>query len=104
MSTITHKHNDRAEAPTRLPSAIIAKGHLTWLLWLIPLGAACLCAWFVYHDFVSTGPTITIYFQDADGLEEKNTQLKFRGATVGQVNGVALTKDSKQVRVTAQLT
>jgi paraquat-inducible protein B len=104
MPTITHRHNDRAEAPVRLPSAIIAKGRLTWLLWLVPLGAACLCAWFVYRDFVSTGPTIAIYFENADGLEEKNTQLKFRGATVGEVNGVALTKDNERVKVTAQLT
>ncbi len=104
MSTSTSKQNDRAEMPVRLPSARIMKGRLPWLLWLVPLGAACLCAWFVYRDFVSTGPTITIYFENADGLEEKNTQLKFRGANVGQVNGIALMKDNQQVKVTAQLT
>ncbi len=62
-----------------------------------------MCAWFAYRDFVSTGPTITIYFENADGLEEKNTQLKFRGANVGQVNGIALMKDNQRVKVTAQL-
>ena len=103
MSTSAQKHHERAEIPARLPSATITKGHLSWLLWLVPLGAACLCGWFVYRDFVSTGPTITIFFENADGLEEKNTQLKFRGANVGQVNGIALMKDNQHVKITAQL-
>ena len=105
MSTSAHKqHHERAEMPTRLPSAIITKGRLSWLLWLVPLGAACLCAWFGYRDFVSTGPTITLYFENADGLEEKNTQLKFRGVNVGEVNGIILMKDNQHVKITAQLT
>jgi paraquat-inducible protein B len=103
MTTSIHKQNERSAAPARLPFAIIKKGHFTWLLWLVPFGAACLCAWFAYHNYVSTGPTITIYFQNADGVEEKNTELKFRGANVGAVNSITLTKDSQHVRVTAQL-
>jgi paraquat-inducible protein B len=104
MSTSPHKTTDHAAAPARLPSALIVKSRTAWLLWLVPFGAACLCAWFAYRDFVSTGPTITIYFENADGLEEKNTQLKFRGANVGEVTGIALTKDNQKVRVRTQLT
>jgi paraquat-inducible protein B len=103
MSNNSHKPTDRAPMPAKLPSAIIEKSRTAWLLWLVPLGAACLCAWFAYRDFVSTGPTITIYFENADGLEEKNTELKFRGANVGEVTGIVLTKDNQKVRVRAQL-
>jgi paraquat-inducible protein B len=62
-----------------------------------------LCAWFVYRDYIATGPVITIYFQDASGLEENNTQLRYLGATVGQVKRLGLTKDSRRVEVKARL-
>jgi paraquat-inducible protein B len=73
------------------------------MLWLIPFGALCLCAWFVYRDFISAGPAITIYFLNADGVEEKNTQVKYRGANVGQVTSIELTKDAGRVKITARL-
>ncbi len=104
MTTHGHKSGDNPAVPGGLPSARIKQGRLNLLLWLVPLGAACLCVWFAYRDFISTGPTITIYFENADGLEEKNTQLKYRGANVGQVSAIALTGDNQRVRVTAKLT
>jgi len=104
MLTQTHKPRAHVEPPDGLPSAVIRKGRLSWLVWLIPFGAACLCGWFVYRDVISTGPTITISFENVDGLEAKNTQLKFRGADVGQINGIMLSKDHERVEVKAQLT
>jgi paraquat-inducible protein B len=92
------------KATRGLPQAIIKQSHSARLYWLIPLGAVCLCGWFAYRDSVTTGPTISIYFQDADGLEEGSTQLKYRGAVVGQVKTVELSKDNQQVKVRAQLT
>ena len=100
----THRQIDGLTDATRLPHAIIKKGRLSWLLWLIPLGAACLCAWFAYHDYIAAGPTITIYFDNADGVEEKNTEIKFRGANIGAVTGITLTKDNQHVKIMAQLT
>src|SRR5262249_5320607 len=100
MSSKAHKHDDAVERE-ELTAAKIKQGHLSGRLWL---GALCLRGWFVYRDFVSTGPKITLYFENADGVEEKNTQLKYRGATVGEVTAVALTPDSRQVKVQAQLT
>ncbi len=87
-----------------LPRAKIESSRLGWLLWLVPLGAIALCVWFVFRDFIATGPTVTIYFENADGLEEQNTQVRFRGAMVGQVKTINLTPDQKHVAVKAQLT
>ncbi len=87
-----------------LPKAKIKKTRHAWWLWAVPLGALALCVWFVYRDFVATGPVITIYFQDASGLQENNTQIRYLGATVGQVKRLALTKDSSKVEVKARLT
>src|SRR3954465_5496665 len=86
-----------------LPKAVIKKPRRAWWLWLVPLGALALCAWFVYRDYIATGPVITIYFQDASGLQENNTQIRYLGATVGQVKGLGLTKDNSRVEVKARL-
>lgn len=86
-----------------LPKAKIEKGRLTWLLWLIPLGALCLCGWFIYRDYVAMGPEITIHFQSADGLEANNTELQYRGAVMGQLKDITLAKDKNSVVVKAQL-
>jgi paraquat-inducible protein B len=103
MITTAPKQHNHTPTHTRLPSAVIKKGRLTLLLWLVPFGAACLCAWFAWQDVISTGPTITMYFENADGVEVKNTDVKYRGANVGVVTGIVLTKDGRHVMVTAQL-
>src|SRR5580700_9805164 len=95
--------DETGEGGTHLPAATVQRSSLNWWLWLIPLGAAALCVWFLYRDFVSAGPLITIYFQDAEGLEEGNTQVTYRGAMVGQVKGVSLAPDTQRVKVSARL-
>ena len=86
-----------------LPQAKIQRNRLAWMYWLFPAGALGLCAWFIYRDVIAGGPVVTIFFRDADGLEEKNTLVKFRGANVGAVNSLELTKDHEFVKVTARL-
>src|SRR5947207_6580191 len=86
-----------------LPKAKIQKARPAWLLWFIPLGAAALCAWFVFRDFVATGPAITIYFENAEGVEEGNTDLKYRGAQMGRVKSLELTPDRQRVKVKVRL-
>jgi paraquat-inducible protein B len=92
-----------AGAAKPLPKARIKRGRPAWLLWLIPLGAAALCVWFVYRDYVATGPAISIYFHNAEGLEEGNTQVNYRGAQVGLVKSLELTEDQQQVKVKVRL-
>lgn len=87
-----------------LPKAVIKKARPAWLLWLIPLGAAALCVWFIYRDYVAAGPLITIFFQNCEGLEEGNTQVQYRGAQVGEVKTINLSHDGQRVKVTARLT
>jgi paraquat-inducible protein B len=86
-----------------LPKAKIKKKRHAWWLWFVPLAAFALCAWFVYRDYIATGPVITIYFQDASGMEPNNTTIRYLGATVGQVKRLGLTKDNSRVEVKARL-
>jgi paraquat-inducible protein B len=88
-----------------LPQAKIQKtGRWAWLYWLFPVAALGICGWFFYRDVIASGPTISILFKDADGLQEKNTTIKYRGAIIGEVRSLELTKDQQWIKVTARLT
>lgn len=86
-----------------LPKAKIEKSYLTWSLWLIPIIAAGVCVYFILHDLVFSGPTITIYFQNADGLQEKNSMIKYRGIQVGQIQSLKLMDNNQRVAIRAKL-
>lgn len=100
MSETTHA---KSEAIHRLPKAKIQKDALSWFFWLLPIGAAAMCGWFVLHDFVFAGPTITVYFQDAQGLQEQNSMIKYRGIQVGEIQSLKLTKNGQTVAVKIKL-
>jgi paraquat-inducible protein B len=86
-----------------LPQAKVEKSYLTWSLWLLPIIAAAVCVYFVLHDVVFAGPTITIYFQNADGLQEQNSMVKYRGIKIGDVESVKLVDNGQRVAVKAKL-
>jgi len=86
-----------------LPKAIAGKYFLSGILWLVPIAAAGLCVWFLLRDYVFAGPTITIYFQDGEGLQAENSTVKYRDINIGQIESVKLTKDCGHVAVRAKL-
>src|SRR5215467_8165420 len=92
-----------SEKPHGLPTAKVEKSYLTWVLWLAPLAAAALCIFFLLQDFVFSGPRLTIYFANADGLQTKNTMIKYLGIKVGRVESLRVTKDRQRVRVNVKL-
>jgi paraquat-inducible protein B len=98
-----NKHAETSKSSEGLPKAKIKKDGVQWLLWFVPVAAAGLCVWFAYHDFISKGPTITIYFKDANGLQAQNTTLMYRGVNIGEVKDIELTRDTKKVKVKVEL-
>lgn len=92
-----------SEKTHELPRAKIQKDVISWFFWALPIGAALLCVWFLLHDFVFSGPTITIYFQNADGLQERNTMVKYRGVDIGEVESLNLKNKDQLVKVRATL-
>ena len=99
---MSEPHGDRRGFED-LPKAKIEKNWKTYLFWLVPIAAAALAAWFLYSNAVKGGPTIHIYFDNAAGLQQGKSQLKYRGAELGEVKRVKLTKDNKQVEITLAL-
>jgi paraquat-inducible protein B len=86
-----------------LPRAKIERNWKTYFIWLVPVAAAALAAWFLYSNIVKGGPTIHLYFDNAAGLQKGKSELKYRGADLGEVKELKLTKDSKKVEVTVAL-
>ncbi len=86
-----------------LPKASIRKNRKTWFFWIIPIAAAILAGYFVYNESIKKGPTITILFKDAGGLQPGKSFLKYRGVEIGTVNDVALTDDHRHVKVIVDL-
>jgi paraquat-inducible protein B len=86
-----------------LPKAKIEKDFISWFIWALPVAAVALCGWFILHDFVFAGPTVTIYFQDADGLQEENSTVKYRGVEIGKIETLTLARRDGAVAVKAKL-
>ncbi|MGH8755394.1 MAG: intermembrane transport protein PqiB, partial [Burkholderiales bacterium] len=88
-----------------IPEAVTApKSRRTLqLVWLIPLVAALLGGWLAVKTILERGPTITISFKTAEGLEAGKTKIKYKDVEVGVVTSVVLSKDLKRVIATAEL-
>jgi len=86
-----------------VPEAVVKKRSGISIVWIIPIVAAVIGAWVAYKSFSEVGPTITITFENAEGLEAGKTKVKFKDVEVGVVNSVDLTGDLKHVLVTVQM-
>jgi paraquat-inducible protein B len=83
---------------------IVRKRRRLPAVWLIPLVATLIGLWLAFNAYVDRGPTFTITFQNADGLEAGRTKIKCKDVEVGKVKSIRLTKDRTKVEVTAELT
>ncbi|MGH6886269.1 MAG: MlaD family protein, partial [Geminicoccales bacterium] len=73
------------------------------IIWLVPLVAAVIGIWLAYTTLQERGPTITITFDDAEGLEAGKTKVKYKDVEVGTVANVRLSDDLKHIVVTAEM-
>jgi len=91
--------------PSSTPVAIVQtkKKFSFSLVWLVPVVAVIIGGWLVYKALSEKGPTITITFETAEGLEAGKTKIKYKDVEVGQVESINLVKDLSHVIVTAEL-
>ena len=55
------------------------------IIWIVPLVALLIGGWLAYKTVTEKGPTITITFISAEGLEAGKTKIKFKDVEVGKV-------------------
>lgn len=88
-----------------LPQATVVPKRRTRIsvVWIIPILAAAVAIGIAVQRILSAGPTITIVFKSAAGIEAGKTLIKYKDVTIGQVSAVELTDDFAKVRVTAKI-
>ncbi len=73
------------------------------VVWIIPILAAVVAIGIAVQRILSEGPTITIIFTAAEGLEAGKTAVKYKDVSIGQVTAVRLSPDYAKVEVTAKI-
>jgi paraquat-inducible protein B len=88
-----------------IPEAVAAprSGRSLQLVWLIPLVAALVGGWLAVKAILDKGPTVTVTFLTAEGLEKGKTKVRYKDVEIGLVTDVALSPDTSRVVVTAEL-
>ena len=88
-----------------LPEAVVApKRRFTpQLIWIIPIVAVLVGGWLAVKAILERGPTVTITFLTAEGLEAGKTKIKYKDVDIGLVKTIALSEDHKRVVATAEL-
>jgi paraquat-inducible protein B len=88
-----------------LPQATVERrrrGRIS-VVWIIPLLAAAVAIGIAVQRLLSEGPTITIVFKLAEGIEAGKTVVKYKDVNIGTVTAVKLTPDYSRVEVTAKM-
>jgi len=72
-------------------------------VWLIPLLAAVVAVGIAVNRIMNEGPTITILFKSAEGVEAGKTHIKYKDVKIGEVSAVELHDNFSKVLVTAKI-
>src|SRR4051794_38123632 len=93
--------NGGTERDTLPQATVVPKRHTrVSVVWIIPLLAAVVAIGIAVHRVLSEGPTITITFKAAEGVEAGKTFIKYKEVNIGQVAAVELSDDYTKVTVT----
>jgi len=92
-----------APPPDDLPEAVVARQGRVSIVWLVPLVALVIGGWLAYKTWSEQGPTVSISFKSAAGLQAGKTKVKFKDVDVGTVTTIEVAEDLAGVVVTAQL-
>ena len=98
--------SDNGEAPQdEIPQAVERKAspRSLQLVWFVPVAALIIGGWLAVKAVWDRGITVTIQFQNGEGIEANKTRIKHKAVDIGIVRGVTLSADRKAVIVTAEM-
>ncbi len=94
------------EEPGRRTAPARPTTHRSWWpgwIWAVPIAALAIGAWLLIRWLSQGGTDITISFSNIYGLDPTDTDIVYRGMTVGKVDGVSLTKQGDAVNLSATI-
>ncbi|MGZ5127254.1 MAG: PqiB family protein, partial [Burkholderiales bacterium] len=88
-----------------LPEATVVPRKSTRIsaVWIVPIVAAIVGVGIAIQSILSEGPTITVVFKSAEGIEADKTFIKYKDVNIGQVTAVQLSEDYAKVDVRAKI-
>jgi paraquat-inducible protein B len=86
----------------RAPEVTRRKRGISWI-WLIPIVAALAGLSLLARTWLESGPTVTITFNTAEGLEVGKTRVRYKDVDIGTVKSIRLSEDRSKVIVRAEL-
>ncbi len=90
---------------TDVPSAVARPKRKSspQLIWLIPIVAVLIGGWLAVKTILEKGPTITITFKTAEGIEAGKTKVKYKSIDIGEVKSIGFTKDLERIVLTVEM-
>jgi paraquat-inducible protein B len=73
------------------------------MVWIIPVLAALVAAGIAIQRVAREGPTVTIVFRSAQGIEAGKSFIKYKDVNIGLVTAVQLSDDFSKVEVKAKI-
>ncbi len=99
-----NEQNGKETEVQEMPEAVVqVRKRQFSIVWLVPIVALLIGGWLAYKALSEKGPTITITFQTAAGLEAGKTKIKYKEVEVGQVETINLSEELTHVVVTAEM-
>jgi len=90
---------DDAAKPPVISHASVRRSRRISIVWLIPLVAIAIGGWLAWDTLSKEGPTITLSFESAEGLQPGQSQLRFKDIVLGTVKSLELTAGNSRVLV-----
>jgi paraquat-inducible protein B len=89
-----------------LPVAVMEtpRGFRPQLVWIIPIVAALIGGWLAVKAILERGPTVTISFVTAQGIEAGKTKIKYKNVDIGEIRAVTVSDDDQRIIATAEFT
>src|SRR5436190_4507759 len=96
---------ERDAASPAIPEArrVVKKRTKFSPVWIVPVAAALVGVWVAAARILSEGPTITIVFHSAEGLEAGKTKVHYNGVELGTIETIRLTDDHTRVVTTVAM-
>lgn len=71
-------------------------------IWAVPIAAIAIVGWLGVRHFLEQGPSVTIVFPKAAGIEAGSTEVRYQGLKVGTVEAVALGEQREDFEVSVR--
>ena len=89
--------NHDADSSPEMETPVIRNRRSFHFVWIVPVVALLIGGWLAVKAISEKGPTITIAFKDANGLEAGKTQIRYKEVEIGKVKSVHFSEDASHV-------